>query len=84
MNASMVSTLSWHPPSSTIQPLLTIADVEHSQSEERWFSIGMGRNGILYSVFYLWSDADPAAIKIRLISARKATHAELRHYEESL
>jgi uncharacterized DUF497 family protein len=35
-------------------------------------------------VVYLWSDADPAAIKMRLISARKATHAERLQYEEAL
>jgi len=36
------------------------------------------------SVVYMWSEADPAVIKIRLISARKATQAEHRHYEEGL
>ncbi len=51
--------------------LLTVADLEHSQTEERWFSIGIARNGVLLSVVYLWSEIHPAAIKIRLISARK-------------
>lgn len=60
--------------------ILTVADLEHSETEERWFSIGMGSNGVLLSVVYLWSDADPAAIKIRLISARKATQAERLRY----
>ena len=32
----------------------------------------------------LLTDAGPAAIKIRLISARKSTHAENRRYEEGL
>jgi uncharacterized DUF497 family protein len=35
-------------------------------------------------VVYLWSDADPSATKIRLISARKATQAERRQYQEGL
>ena len=64
--------------------LLTVADLEHSDTEERWFSVGCASNGVVLSVVYLWSDADPAATKIRLISARKATHAESRHYQESL
>ncbi len=64
--------------------LLTIADLEHSETEERWFSVGVASNGWLLSVVYLWSDADPGAIKIRLISARKATQAESRQYEEGL
>jgi uncharacterized DUF497 family protein len=64
--------------------LLTVADVEHGEYEERWFSIGIANNGVLYAVVYLWSDAGPEAIKIRLISARKATSAECRQYEEGL
>ena len=61
--------------------LLTVADVEHSQTEERWFSIGIANNGVLLSVVYLWSDADPAAIKVRLISARRASHTESGQYQ---
>lgn len=64
--------------------LLTVADLEHSETEERWFSIGCASNGAVLSVVYLWSEADPDAIKIRLISARKATPAESRQYQEGL
>ncbi|HKW97948.1 MAG TPA: BrnT family toxin [Bryobacteraceae bacterium] len=64
--------------------LLTVADLEHGETEERWFSIGIARNGALVSVVYLWFEADPAVIKIRLISARRATQAERRKYEEGL
>jgi uncharacterized protein len=64
--------------------MLTVADLEHGESEERWFSVGIARNGVLLAVVYLWSEADAAAIKIRLISARGATQAEYRQYEEGL
>lgn len=64
--------------------LLTVADLEHSETEERWFSVGRAGSGAMLSVVYLWSDADPAATKIRLISARKATQTEIRHYQEGL
>jgi uncharacterized DUF497 family protein len=64
--------------------LLTVADLEHSQVEERWFSIGCARNGEMLSVVYVWSEADPATTKIRLISGRKATAPEIRGYQESL
>jgi uncharacterized protein len=74
----LASTVSYDPN------LLTIADLEHSESEERWCSIGMARNGVSVAVVYLWSDADPAAIKVRLISARGATQAEQRQYQEGL
>jgi uncharacterized protein len=66
------------------QRLLTVADLEHSDTEERWFSVGSASNGVLLSVVYLWSAADPAATYIRLISARKSTQAESRHYQEGL
>jgi uncharacterized protein len=64
--------------------LLTVADLEHSEVEERWFSIGWASNAAMLSVVYLWSDSNPATTKIRLISAREATQTEIRHYEESL
>ena len=64
--------------------LLTVADLEHSNTEERWFSVGCASNGVVLSVVYLWSDADPAATNIRLISARKSTRSESRQYQEGL
>lgn len=64
--------------------LLTAADVEHSKIEDRWFSIGWAANGAILSIVYLWSEPDLATIKIRLISARDATPAEIRQYEENL
>jgi len=64
--------------------LLTVADLEHSETEERWFSVGCASNGTVLSVVYRWSDSDSAAISIRLISARKATQGESRQYQEGL
>ncbi|MGO4879439.1 MAG: BrnT family toxin [Bryobacteraceae bacterium] len=64
--------------------LLTVADLEHSATEDRWFSVGIAGNGVLLSVVYLWSDSDPAAIKVRLISARRATQSEYGRYQVAL
>jgi uncharacterized DUF497 family protein len=64
--------------------LLTVADLEHSENEERWFSIGYATNGSILSVVYLWTDADPAVTQIRLISARNASQTEIRYYQEGL
>ncbi|MBV9295377.1 MAG: BrnT family toxin [Acidobacteriaceae bacterium] len=63
--------------------LVTVADLDHSEGEERWFSIGRASNGVMLSVAYLWERSNDA-IKIRIISARKATRAEISQYEESL
>jgi len=49
--------------------LLSIADLEHSKDEERWFSTGCASNGMMLSVVYRWSQAGSGTIKIRLISA---------------
>lgn len=35
---------------------LTVADLEHGEAEERWFSVGRAANGSLLSVAYLWSE----------------------------
>lgn len=64
--------------------LLTVADLENSENEERWFSIGRASNGVLTSVVYLWTEINRAVIKVRLISARKSTQAEICQYEERL
>ena len=63
--------------------LLTVADLEHSDTEERWFSIGWASNGTILSIVYLWLDSDPETTKIRLVSAREATQAEIRRYTTS-
>jgi uncharacterized DUF497 family protein len=64
--------------------LLTVADVEHSETEDRWFSIGIAANGVLLSIVYLWLDGDPAATRVRLISARTSAPSEFGQYQEAL
>ena len=64
--------------------LLTVADLEHGELEARWFSVGSASNGTLLSVVYLWSESEGETIKIRLISARKASQGEIRQYRENL
>jgi len=63
--------------------ILTLADTTHSESEERWFSIGVAKNGSPISVAYLWTEVRSRLIKIRLISARRATATEINYYTES-
>jgi uncharacterized DUF497 family protein len=60
--------------------LLTVADLEHSETEARWFSIGWASNGTILAISYLWFESDSETTKIRLVSARKATQAEVRRY----
>ena len=62
--------------------VLTVADTEHSKTEERWFSIGIAANGAVMCAAYLWREDDSEVTRIRLISARHATGPERRQYEE--
>ena len=64
--------------------LLSVADLEHSEAEERWFSVGCAVNGAILSVVYVWQEIDRASTKIWLISARPATRSEIRSYDENL
>jgi uncharacterized DUF497 family protein len=64
--------------------LLSIADQEHSDAEERWFSIGCASNGMMLSAVYVWLEGYAATTRIRMISARKATQNEIREHQESL
>ena len=60
--------------------LISAVDLLHSESEDRWFSIGCASNGKILSIVYLWQEVDPVLTKIRLISARPATQTEKRRY----
>jgi uncharacterized DUF497 family protein len=57
---------------------ITIADPDHSDSENRFIDIGMSHRMELLVVSY-----SERKNRIRLISARRATRAERRSYEET-
>ncbi len=56
---------------------VTIPDAEHSDEEQRWIMIGKSNEGNLLVVVHTESGT-----LVRLISARPATRAEKRQYEE--
>lgn len=62
--------------------IFTVADAAHSETEERWFSIGLASTGAVLAVAYLWTEVSAGLIKVRLISARHATKTEIRYYTE--
>lgn len=61
---------------------LTVFDAAHSQSEERWFTLGHDRIGNLLAVAHTYQTTDTVTVRIRIISARKATPHERRYYED--
>jgi len=58
---------------------LTIADPDHSLSEDRFIDIGMSHRGQLLVVSYTERND-----RIRIISARRATRVERKNYEEAI
>lgn len=57
---------------------ITGADPDHSVGEERWITFGESERGRLLAVCH----TEPEEDTIRLISARPATRAERKLYEE--
>ena len=57
---------------------ITIADPDHSDSEDRFIDIGMSHREQLLVVSYT-----ERKDKIRIISARRATRTERKSYEEA-
>jgi hypothetical protein len=57
---------------------ITVPDPDHSHNEERYIDVGQSARGRVLVVVYT-----ERGTRIRIISARKATAAERRRYEES-
>jgi len=62
---------------------LTVFDAVHSQSEERWFTLGMTSDGRLVAVAHTFEQMTPVQARIRIISARQATRRERNDYQDS-
>jgi uncharacterized protein len=60
---------------------LTVFDADHSQDEERWFTLGLAANGKLLAVAHTYTATGPDSARVRIISAREATKQERRQYE---
>ena len=61
---------------------LTIPDDEHSESESRWITIGRDKAGQYVLVVHTFEEEAGEMARIRLISARRPTPAEVHAYEE--
>lgn len=74
------------PLASTVfhDPLaLTVYDAAHSETEERWATIGQAGNEQTLVVIHTFGHTSPTDAAIRVISARKATKQELRDYQHT-
>ncbi len=50
-------------------------------AKERWFTLGMGSRAKLQAVSHTYTATGPASARVGIISAREATRAERRQYE---
>jgi uncharacterized protein len=62
---------------------LSIFDEEHSIEEERWITLGLDNNGALLTVIHTFKMIHEE-IRIRIISARKATKKEVKQYNKDI
>ena len=63
---------------------VSIPDKAHSQTEERWITMGLDANGILLVIVHTFFRLNRNGSLIRIISARKATRKETKQYEEGI
>jgi uncharacterized protein len=63
---------------------LTTFDAAHSESEERWFTLGTSSDGKLLAVSHTYQHTGPIHVRVRIISAREATKRERQQYENEL
>lgn len=65
-----------------LDPLaLTVYDRSSSQDEERWFTLGFDAKDRLLAVAHTYRITGSTSVRIRIISARKATRRERNYYE---
>jgi uncharacterized DUF497 family protein len=66
-----------------LDPLaLTVYDDASGRHEERWFTLGLDATGKLLAVARTYQITGPTNVRVRVISARKATRRERRFYED--
>lgn len=60
---------------------LTVYDEPNSHDEERWFTLGFDASGRLLAVAHTYEITGSTNVRIRIISARKATRRKRDTYE---
>jgi len=61
---------------------ISIFDEKHSESEDRWATIGVEVNEVLLIVIHTFRNFNAELSFVRIISARKATKEEAQQYHE--
>jgi len=59
---------------------LSIFDLDHNESEDRWITMGLSEKGRLLIVIHTFREESEDFVTIRIISNRKATKQETKKY----
>ena len=59
---------------------LSIFDQEHSETEDRWITMGISEKGRLLIVIHTFREESEDAVTVRIISTRKAPKLETKPY----
>jgi uncharacterized DUF497 family protein len=59
---------------------LSIFDPNHSETEDRWVTMGISERGRLLIVIHTFREESENDVTIRIISSRKATKQETQNY----
>jgi uncharacterized DUF497 family protein len=61
---------------------LSMLDPDHSETEDRWITMGISEKGRLLIVIHAFRQESDDAVTIRIISSRNATKQEAKTYGE--
>jgi uncharacterized protein len=61
---------------------LSVFDLDHNESEDRWITMGISEKGRLLIVIHTFREEIEDTFTIRIISSRKATKQETKTYGE--
>lgn len=60
---------------------LTIYDSEHSETEDRWITMGISKTDRLLIVCHSFREENPDSVTIRIFSSHRANKKEIQEYE---
>ena len=60
---------------------LSLYDAEHSDTEDRWATLGLTADAEYLVVIHTWTELGGNEVVVRIISAQPATKAEVKQYE---
>lgn len=60
---------------------MNMYDPDHSESEDRWITLGLSSSGRLLVVCHTFNENPGSAVTIRIFSARRPTAKEINIYE---